>query len=340
MLNNVIFFLFLWVIGIQAEEEVKSHLNLYICDILATYPHIHEHKTRNNGYLDPSFVVNKYPFTQGLLFLNSSVLIESAGLYGGSFIRTLEFPSMKYIDHRLLFSEFWGEGAAILNNILYQLTWRSGILIAYNTTNLSILKYYKIPFVGWGLTSDGTSRLWATSGDSKLFELSIPPLDSNYNLISIKRRIDLNCMGQPLNNLNELEYVAETNTIWGNIFESSLIVEIDPETGNCKSLANLSSIYNPRKSSLLHHTDIFNDVLNGIAYHPILESYRNNSTFPSKKLPIFLVTGKRWPRMYVVQLKKINYNIQNLNWQTLPQIQEFYQNPLIKRENYGNHFYS
>ncbi|KAF7457481.1 putative glutaminyl-peptide cyclotransferase [Cryptosporidium felis] len=117
-----------------------------------------------------------------------------------------------------------------------------------------------------------------------------------------------------------MEYIPETKTIWGNIFQSQLIVEIDPITGKCLSIANLKSLYNPKESSLFKHFDLLNDVLNGIAYDP--ESQEKDRT--SSSGPILLVTGKRWPRLYKIKLVKIPVKSQDKKLEEFGSLEDYY----------------
>lgn len=276
--------------------------SIYSVEVLGEFTHYHKQPeySKKPSEDDSSYRYNKHPFTQGLLFLNSTTLVESAGLFDGSFIKLIEFPSMKDLQHKTLDKGFWGEGIAVLKDHIYQLTWTSGILIVYSL-DLSARKLYSVPIIGWGLTSDNESRVWATSGVDELYELNIPDFDSSDNKVTIKKVVKLTCLGKPMTMVNEMEYIPETKTIWGNIFQSQMIVEFSPETGECVSIANLKPIYDPRKSTIFKHVDLMNDVLNGIAYHP---SHQDKKISSSDGLNL-LVTGKRWPRLYKIRLNKI-----------------------------------
>ncbi|KAH8584709.1 glutamine cyclotransferase [Cryptosporidium sp. chipmunk genotype I] len=291
-----------WNFSLSYDSTPIDQLpNIYSVKILQEFPHYHlPGNYKDFSEDDSSYKYNKNPFTQGLMFLNSTILIESTGLFEGSFIKLIEFPSMKNLRHKTLAKRNWGEGIATLNGHIYQLTWTSRIIYGYSL-DLSVEKRYSIPLIGWGLTSDNESRIWATSGSDELFELNVPDFDSSDNKVTIKKVVKLSCLGKPMHFVNEMEYIPETKTIWGNIFQSQMIVEFNPETGKCVSLANLKSIYDPSKSALFEHFDLLNDVLNGIAYHP---------SFQEKKIsslngPVLFVTGKRWPRLYKIELTKI-----------------------------------
>ncbi|KAJ1605808.1 glutamine cyclotransferase [Cryptosporidium canis] len=290
-----------WGISLSsAPERWRDLPDIYSVRVLEEFPHYHMLEGSEKAPRDDfSYMYNRHPFTQGLTFLNSTTLVESAGLFQGGFIKLIEFPSMRSLRHKTLERGRWGEGAAVLGDHIYQLTWTNGVMFGYSL-DLSARKLYSIPIIGWGLTSDNKSRMWATSGTDELYELDIPDFDSSESRVTIKKVTKLTCLGRPMFQVNEMEYIAETNTIWGNIFQLQIIVEFSPETGRCISIASLKSIYDPSKSTMLKHTDLLNDVLNGIAYHP---SHQENKVSSSDGLNLF-VTGKRWPRLYKIQLNK------------------------------------
>jgi glutamine cyclotransferase len=82
--------------------------------------------------------------------------------------------------------------------------------------------------------------------------------------------------------LNELEYVD--GFIFANLWETNTIVKIDAGNGKVVGRLDLSPLARDAK---MRSPQV--DVLNGIAYHPTTK--------------LFLVTGKYWPMIYVLQLK-------------------------------------
>ena len=82
--------------------------------------------------------------------------------------------------------------------------------------------------------------------------------------------------------LNELEYID--GRIWANVYTTDEIVIINPRDGKVEGVIDCSGLL-PRKLRTVK-----TDVLNGIAFNP--EDGR-----------IYL-TGKNWPRLYEVRLKK------------------------------------
>ena len=80
--------------------------------------------------------------------------------------------------------------------------------------------------------------------------------------------------------LNELEYIR--GEIFANIWQTDYIARIDPETGDVLGWIDLGGIL-PEEQRTPE-----TDVLNGIAYDP-------------EKDRLF-ITGKRWPKLYEIQL--------------------------------------
>lgn len=68
-------------------------------------------------------------YTQGLVFKNSTTLIESAGLYGESGLHFLNIEDFANTTSVSLADDFFGEGCTLIKNNkgeeeIYQLTWR------------------------------------------------------------------------------------------------------------------------------------------------------------------------------------------------------------------------
>ncbi|HEY8310143.1 MAG TPA: glutaminyl-peptide cyclotransferase, partial [Gemmatimonadaceae bacterium] len=77
-------------------------------DVTASYPH------------------DSTAYTQGLLW-DDSVLYESTGRYGYSDVRRVDLRSGRVLASRPLAADRFGEGLALLNARLYQLTWKAGV---------------------------------------------------------------------------------------------------------------------------------------------------------------------------------------------------------------------
>jgi glutamine cyclotransferase len=95
----------------------------------------------------------------------------------------------------------------------------------------------------------------------------------------VVRRVRVTDRGQPIPQLNELEYI--NGEIFANIWNSSFIARINPSSGSVTGWVDLRGL-SPRESSGT------NAVLNGIAHDP--------------KTDKLYVTGKNWSDMFEVQL--------------------------------------
>lgn len=223
-------------------------------------------------------VVNSYPhdpasFTQGLLWHDGS-LYEGTGLKGQSKLRRLEFPSGKVLKEISMPSEFFGEGVALVDGRLIQLTWQSHVGFVYDLDTFRKLQEFAYDTEGWGLTFDG-KNLILSDGSSSLFYLD----PQTFKPI---KKLAVTMNGKPLTELNELEFIE--GEIWANVWQTDLIVRIDPSSGRVTSFLNLKGILAPSDRTGRE------DVLNGIAYD-------------AEKKRIF-VTGKLWPRIFEIRVTK------------------------------------
>jgi glutamine cyclotransferase len=221
-------------------------------------------------------VVNSYPhdptsFTQGLLWKDGG-FYESTGLYGHSKLRRLEFPSGKVVKEISLAPELFGEGLALVDDRLIQLTWKSHRGFVYDRESFRVLQEFKYDTEGWGLTYDG-QNLILSDGSSDLFYL-------DPQTFKPVRKLAVTMSGSTLDQLNELEFIE--GEIWANVWQTDWIVRIDPSSGKVKSFMDLKGILAPTD-----RTGGEDAVLNGIAYD-------------AEKKRIF-ITGKLWPRIFEIK---------------------------------------
>jgi glutaminyl-peptide cyclotransferase len=87
-----------------------------------------------------------------------------------------------------------------------------------------------------------------------------------------------------IDGLNELELVD--GKLYGNIFQTNLILRIDPASGCIEGRADMGSLWRAMTDADKKQvTADSNNVLNGIAY--------------DKESGLFYVTGKRWRTIFV-----------------------------------------
>ncbi|MFY9609725.1 MAG: glutaminyl-peptide cyclotransferase [Blastocatellia bacterium] len=222
-------------------------------------------------------VLNSYAhdpdaYIQGLVWYDNG-FYESTGLYGSSTLRRVEFPSGKVVKSIDLDSTLFGEGLALVGDYLVQLTWQAHRGFVYDRETFKLVREFSYDTEGWGLAYDG-KNLVMSDGSSTLTYLD----PQTYQPV---RRLRVTMNGRPITELNELEFID--GELWTNVWQTDLILMIDPATGQVKSFLNLGAIRAPSERK---GTD---DVLNGIAYD-------------SEQKRIF-VTGKLWPRLFEIRIK-------------------------------------
>lgn len=220
-------------------------------------------------------VVAKYPhardaFTQGLLW-HDGVLYESTGRYGKSSVRRVRLEDGEVLAERGLDPGFFGEGLALVEDRLVQLTWRSGVAVVSDLESLEREDLLHYPGEGWGLCFDGEALVM--SDGSSILEFRDP---ASMELI---REMTVWRGDRPVRKLNELECVGDD--VYANVWQSDEIVRIDAETGRVTAVIDASGLLTTLES-------LRADVLNGIAYKPDTDT--------------FLLTGKLWPHVFEVEL--------------------------------------
>ena len=222
--------------------------------------------------------VNNYPhntdfYTQGLEIYNG-FLYEGTGENGKSGLYKINFTTGKVLQEYMLDEKYFGEGITILNDKIYQLTYRARKGFVYNLDDFARIDSFQFKSQqGWGLTNDG-EYLIMSNGTHE-----ITWLDTE-NFTEVKRIQVANNRGI-INNLNELELI--NGNLFANVYTTNLIIEIDPETGKVLSEINMDGIL-----SLYQNPEEKIDYMNGIAWD-------------SKKERLF-VTGKWWPRIFEIEL--------------------------------------
>jgi glutamine cyclotransferase len=208
-------------------------------------------------------------FTQGLE-IHANYLYEGTGLYGRSSLRKVDIQSGRVLTEIKLKSEYFGEGITILNNKIYQLSWKENTAFVYDL-DFNLLKKFSYQGEGWGLTNNG-EQIIMSDGSQYLYY-------RDPETFEVLKKISVKNNKQPLKNLNELEY--QNGFIYANIWQTDYIIKIDAQTGAAAAYLDLSGIL-----STDYQGEI--DVLNGIAYDPEAQN--------------FLITGKLWPKIYRIEI--------------------------------------
>lgn len=210
-------------------------------------------------------------FVQGLEIVNERLYVSS-GNYGKSRLLRYRLEDMQLESGRKLHPKLFAEGLTVLDDTLFQLTWRKQMLLVYQLKDLAYQHWLRLPGEGWGLTNNGKQLIYS-DGSDKLFFMQ--PEDA-----AIVRTLPVTLNDRPVHKLNELEWID--GAIWANIWQTDQIVIIDPASGNISATVDLTGLL----PSSERRPDT--GVLNGIARNP-----QDGALW---------VTGKHWPWLYRIEL--------------------------------------
>jgi glutaminyl-peptide cyclotransferase len=281
--------LFLMLIGFSPAAAQSAVVERLVPEVLDERPHAPD------------------AFTQGLL-LHDGLLYESTGLYGSSSLRQVDPETGEVLLYLPLPEQVFAEGLALAGDYLYQITWREQVAFRFNLsafTERAPLEAETFTYEGegWGLCYDG-EYLWMSDGsdtlalrDPETFALveerqvtldAIPlsqwnatlageliPAPENVGATPVSAAVG---GAQRLDLLNELECVDDS--LYANVWQTDYILRIDKASGAVTGWIDAAGLLTPEDQ-------VGADVLNGIAYLPDTET--------------FLITGKRWPKMFEVR---------------------------------------
>jgi glutamine cyclotransferase len=223
-------------------------------------------------------IVNVFPhdraaFTQGLIF-KDGVLWESTGQFGSSSLRKVELKTGKVLKLVPVAREFFAEGMTVFRDKVFQLTWQNHKGFIYSPGDFTKTGEFQYTGEGWGLTHDADSLIMSDGTNQIRF---IDP-----ETFAVRRTVSVFENGQPLKELNELEYVK--GEIYANIWQTDRIVRIDPRDGRLTGTVDLTGLLP------VADQDADTDVLNGIAYDEATDR--------------LFVTGKLWSKLFEIRLIK------------------------------------
>ena len=250
MIPRLLAFLLL-CLGQAASAQAPVEPAVYDYRIVATYPH------------DPD------AFTQGLFYLDGE-LYESTGLVGRSTIRRVHLEDGRVLQSVAIPPGIFGEGIVNWGRDIVSISWTSGIGYRWDRRTLRRLGEWHYPGEGWGLTQNGTDIVMSDGTQQLRF---LDPAT-----MAERRRVAVTVRGQPLVDLNELEWVH--GQVLANVWRTGFIVRIDPASGSVTGIIDLRPLAAENAGD--------DNVLNGIAY----DAERDR----------LFVTGKNWAHLYEIDL--------------------------------------
>lgn len=231
-------------------------------------------------------VVNRYPhdpaaFTQGLQYLGGGALLESTGQVRASGVRRVDLKTGKVTQSAPTpLADAFGEGVAQHGGVAYHLTWQHGVAFALDARTLREVGRYRYAGEGWGLTGDGKSLIMSNGTSTLTWR--------DPKTFAATRTLRVTDGGQPVKNLNELEYVQ--GSVYANVWLTNRIARIDAKTGNVTAWIDVSTLAREASTTATRRgqTLTFDDVPNGVAFVP--------------ERGTLLLTGKRWPTLFEVRV--------------------------------------
>ena len=227
----------------------------------------------------PINIIGIYPndtsaYTQGLEIYNGK-LYESTGDYQNSSLRITDIKTGQVVKkHAMGSAEIFGEGITILNNKIYQLTWRNHLVNVYDIDNIDKpVKTFNWPYEGWGITHNDTDLI-ISDGSANLFFVN----PEDFRIKSTKQVTDN--IGS-VTGINELEYFD--GYVFANVYGRDIILKVNPANGHVAGIINLPKLIQQYAKDFSPDD---NEVLNGIAWDSA-----------AKKM---YITGKRWPKMFEI----------------------------------------
>ena len=222
-------------------------------------------------------IINTFPhdttsYTEGLEFYRDT-LYESGGQYNKSKLFKSDYKTGKVYKNLKIEDQYFAEGITILNNKIFQLTYKELKGFVYNADTWKVEKTfsYDKQIEGWGMTNDG-KYLYQSDGTEKIWKMD-PDTQKMIDYINVYTN------NSKIKSVNELEWIK--GKLYCNIWQKDAIAVVNPINGTVEAILNLTDLRKQLKYSK-------SEVLNGIAFN-----HRTNTIF---------VTGKYWDKLFEIKV--------------------------------------
>jgi glutaminyl-peptide cyclotransferase len=237
-----------WLLeNVVVRAGQRSRLQSYVPEVLRTVPH-------------------EVVYIQGLAY-HAGFIYESSRLSGVSSLHRLEPDTGAALGRVILPNRYLAGGqAAVVEDALVLLTWQ-GKAFCYDMASLKRKSIFAFAGEGWGVCYDGKA-LYISDGTDTL---------TLYNPGTFERlgEIRVSLEGQGVSPLAELECVGDT--IYANLANTGLIVQLDKTTGRVEAVINVEGNV------------------------PIAKAHMLSSIAYAKNSDVFYLTGKLWPQVLEVR---------------------------------------
>jgi glutaminyl-peptide cyclotransferase len=197
---------------------------------------------------------------------------ESTGRYGASALCRYQLGVGRAGRRAPLPADLWAEGICRSGEVIWQLTWRERVALAWDARTMELTGRVPYNREGWGLCA-AEGYLVSSDGSSELVRRD-PQTLAPLGVIHVR------CAGRRVQGLNDLAWFS--GTIWANVAGTAYLAGIDPDAGE------VTDIVNARPARERHLGDP-QAIMNGIAALPAEGE--------------FLLTGKSWRWIRHVRLK-------------------------------------
>jgi glutamine cyclotransferase len=200
-------------------------------------------------------------------------LYESGGQYNKSKLFKSDYKTGKVYKNLKIEDQYFAEGITILNNKIFQLTYKELKGFVYNADTWKVEKTfsYDKQIEGWGMTNDG-KYLYQSDGTEKIWKMN-PDTQKMIDYINVYTN------NSKIKSVNELEWIK--GKLYCNIWQKDAIAVVNPINGTVEAILNLTDLRKQLKYSK-------SEVLNGIAFN-----HRTNTIF---------VTGKYWDKLFEIKV--------------------------------------
>ena len=138
----------------------------------------------------------------------------------------------KVIKEHTLPIQYFGEGIAVVDDKIIQLTYLSNVGFIYNKDTFALLGNFTFPTQGWGLTYDGKELIMSDGTDNIYF----------LNATTFQRigEVQVHDGNSSVTNINSLDYI--NGDVYANIWMTNKIAIINPATGQVKAWVDFTGL--------------------------------------------------------------------------------------------------
>jgi len=205
-------------------------------------------------------IITSYPhdtssYTQGLVIYNGE-MYEGTGNYTFSKLKKVDIKTGKALQQISLPDKYFGEGITILNDTIYQLTWKEKKVFVYTLKDFKKVKEFDVDIEGWGLTNDGKNLIVSTGGTKENEGIVL-----DFNAFDLNGTSAVSNLGKTA--VHEVGHWLGLKHLWGDEYcGDDGIADTPKQSGNnvsCPSGVLISCGNGPNGDMYMNYMDFTND---------------------------------------------------------------------------------